>query len=48
MLFQFSLPLERVYDVAVLIYEPQNTEALRFQPLIEEKIALGIRFLDVY
>jgi len=26
----------------VLMYEPDNTEALSFQPLIEEKLALGL------
>jgi len=25
----------------VLIYEPKNTEALGFQPIIEEKLAAG-------
>jgi len=25
----------------VLIYEPNNTEALGFQPIIEEKLAAG-------
>jgi len=31
----------RVSLFVVLIYEPDNAEALNFQPVIEEKLALG-------
>jgi len=32
------------YMLTVLIYEPDNVEAISFQPLIEQKLSLGLTF----
>jgi len=36
--------VKRLCVLAVLIYEPDNSEALSFQPLIEQKLTLGGTF----